>query len=1069
RVIRFAAGSHRQAHPDLTSPLASHPPPPQQSPSEHPRFHYLSWNAGGLSSSRYQQLSLWLQRAQHLSLVAVQETHWNSDWTFRTHGWAAYHSPSTDKVSGILVLVNMRFFRPDRVQFSEPIQGRLVHVRLEGEPSLDVLIVYQFLYASSAAHPGQERLDRSLEKRAHLWAQLHHRLAGLPIRNGLLLTGDFNCDLHEDGQHVGGGLRTRLSRPQPDQELLQNLLRTFSLQALNTWRGAGRRAETFFPANGGRGTQIDFAITRQRSSDAIARLAQATWLPFVETFWFAPPAPLWLPQDATGTQASTQAPSHASVENLSDQLIQAWHTCAPDARKPKGQEGSPLHELESSLLAIGTLCGPHALAADALTEVVLPALHSWQANMQALAARYPQYAYIGQRSVEDSIERACAHCAAARDALIFAGVAPELMDLILHIHRQSSLLIQHKEHDIPIALHSGVRQGCGLAPALWSIFICYALHLLSARIPLTSLTAFSDDILAQWDIDTPDEALKALRDTAFIIDTLHDLGMNVSDAKTVIIDRSNSVRPVQRLRLWQACVFSAIRYGLTSTGLPPRGPDMIRQAVAKQIRLVLKSPSWITHETTTTLFQRFDLQDPISQLAQILDNRRARPLLDISAFDTPARRDWHNLLPSFFEDAQSLATAPATTPVTRERASCVEPDAPASAPTARLVEVTSVVSRPFSCPHCPQTFATLIAMRTHCTRTHKPQPADEADAQDRYMRYAVDGMPQCSLCKRLHIRQALQHCPICHQWFTRTQDLQTKEAEAELSLLQCWGDQPMDLGALTGKRHAALHGQDMEEEDHEDSSKDREKAVALLQGWFRRRQQSPTQDPDLAALCSIMSKLLLRHEDEMGVDRSENQFVMFFKRESQVSLLPQFITKSQHWHELRDQKNGELTLSLRSFLYQTLISELAKRLQAVSETSGKQEQARQLQVFLPRKEEADELMIPFLVFNQEGRRLEPRGDSQPIPLSRMLELLAEIQKAALHPLSVLRFHATQKLTGPLRGPTVPFILQVGGRTDQANLLHRHLTSLTHSSIWQLVGGSLRMERMGRSALANELA
>ena len=152
-------------------------------------------------------------------------------------------------------------------------------------------------------------------------------------------------------------------------------------------------------------------------------------------------------------------------------------------------------------------------------------------SVQALAARFPQYAFISQRSVEDSIERACSHCAAVRttieaqkynihlrragckagkckggltlsldlsrafdclprevlhSALVFAEVHPQLIDLILHIHRHSTLRISHKSHDIDVELHSGVRQGCSLSPALWSIFICYVLHLLSAQIPAHS-------------------------------------------------------------------------------------------------------------------------------------------------------------------------------------------------------------------------------------------------------------------------------------------------------------------------------------------------------------------------------------------------------------------------------------------------------------------------------------------------------------------------------------------------------------------------------------------------------
>ena len=52
----------------------------------------------------------------------------------------------------------------------------------------------------------------------------------------------------------------------PDQHEFQQLLKTFSLCALNCWRRAGTQAQTFLPATGHRGTRIDFVLTRTASS-----------------------------------------------------------------------------------------------------------------------------------------------------------------------------------------------------------------------------------------------------------------------------------------------------------------------------------------------------------------------------------------------------------------------------------------------------------------------------------------------------------------------------------------------------------------------------------------------------------------------------------------------------------------------------------------------------------------------------------------------------------------------------------------------------------------------------------
>eukprot|EP00439_Symbiodinium_sp_Y106_P036835 s1365_g4.t1 len=231
------------------------------------------------------------------------------------------------------------------------------------------------------------------------------------------------------------------------------------------------------------------------------------------------------------------------------------------------------------------------------------------------------------------------------------------------------------------------------------------------------------------------------------------------------------------------------------------------------------------------------------------------------------------------------------------------------------------------------------------------------------------------------------------------------------------------------------------------------------------------QGKDIEGMMWMLGRLLLRHEDQMGIDKTENNFVMFFKKESALSLVPTFVKKAEHWHSLKEQKQAkmdELALPLRTFLFHSMLEALLLRLKETTQSQDQLSTAMTLQVFLP-KEDNQDLLIPFLKFDPETKALTPLSDRQATTVTEMINKIQELQKLCLCQLAVLRFHSTQKLQGPLQGPTVPFLLQVGSRTPQATQLYLLLRSMTQSAVWQLVGGSLRPERMGRSALAAELA
>ena len=193
------------------------------------------------------------------------------------------------------------------------------------------------------------------------------------------------------------------------------------------------------------------------------------------------PSPLW--SLAAGSVAEVVHPALAVwMRDMNHPMPGAWPRSAlcllsKPSKPPKCPENlrpiALLHPISKRLAK---------LAAELLRPTV-----------QALAERFPQFAYISQRSVEDSIERACSHCAAVRttleaqkynihlrregyrvgkckggltlsldlsrafdclprevlrSALVFAEVSPSLVDLILHIHRalHHSHLSQNSRH-----------------------------------------------------------------------------------------------------------------------------------------------------------------------------------------------------------------------------------------------------------------------------------------------------------------------------------------------------------------------------------------------------------------------------------------------------------------------------------------------------------------------------------------------------------------------------------------------------------------------------------------------
>ncbi|CAE7942116.1 unnamed protein product [Symbiodinium sp. KB8] len=223
-----------------------------------------------------------------------------------------------------------------------------------------------------------------------------------------------------------------------------------------------------------------------------------------------------------------------------------------------------------------------------------------------------------------------------------------------------------------------------------------------------------------------------------------------------------------------------------------------------------------------------------------------------------------------------------------------------------------------------------------------------------------------------------------------------KDAEAELALLECWGESPpqtlpMDTEPSAGEKRATSPEQERRKYHRRDSkgsgagkgSGDRPARQMPRPPPRTRRAAAEPNETNTEGMMWMMGRMLLRLEDQMAMERFQSGFA---------------------------QKDMELSLALRAFLFRSMFDIIQKRLQETVKNPTQLEAAQQLQVFLPDKEGMP-LRVPYLMYNTETRQLEPKASFE---------------------------------------------------------LYDNLILLTNSGLWQLVGGSLRTERMSRNPLAVEL-
>ena len=413
-------------------------------------------------------------------------------------------------------------------------------------------------------------------------------------------------------------------------------------------------------------------------------------------------------------------------------------------------------------------------------------------------------------------------------ALQRAQLDPKLQSLILHWHHNSHYHIDVNNTCRSIPVNRGVRQGCSIAPYLWTTIMALLITELQNSIPqqwlLDHLSIYADDIHVFSLFRDTEELTLTIKYFELIIDAIETLGLSLSPAKSCVITRGkgsgyekwkktsltrDSTRnyhlllrggtmkiPLKsktlylgtflsydqferqtvelrvqagwnnfkRLKPWlcrkhkismqlkleimRTCIIPTISYGIMFVGLQTNGIKLICQTLHQMYRRILGNLPHRTHETHTTVLDRFQIDSPLLVLHQLANQAHqslSNALLQGKPQDVIHLINWRTL-----NDTRTLLTTTLCQP--------------------ESVPTSDTEPEEVACIYCSFIAPSLPELQRHQTLVHA-MPRPQTRRVD-YQQDTTDGMPQCKHCQKMfkNWRSFKSHCQanVCGPTHTNT-------------------------------------------------------------------------------------------------------------------------------------------------------------------------------------------------------------------------------------------------------------------------------------------------------------
>ena len=205
-------------------------------------------------------------------------------------------------------------------------------------------------------------------------------------------------------------------------------------------------------------------------------------------------------------------------------------------------------------------------------------------HIKDILAVYPQFAYVQNLSTSDAIQRVAGHCRHIREsvaaermtvfgkregrqrsaynggaqllldmsaafdrlprssllsALQWAQVPSNLISIIIDIHCVCRYHVLHEGFESFIDMKNGVRQGCTLAPILWSLYSVFLLSqiedALGSSWPRENMTLYADDTHCAWRLQSEQDLNFMIKSALAIFSVYKRHGMCINPDKSTLL------------------------------------------------------------------------------------------------------------------------------------------------------------------------------------------------------------------------------------------------------------------------------------------------------------------------------------------------------------------------------------------------------------------------------------------------------------------------------------------------------------------------------------------------------